>query len=74
MTGIGLADIAVVVILLLTIGAAAAYIVKAKKSGVKCIGCPASGNCASKGSCSSSGCSCNCTGENKASCHADTKE
>ena len=27
------------------VGGAVSYIVKAKKSGVKCIGCPAGGNC-----------------------------
>lgn len=27
---------------------AAAYLIKAKRSGVKCIGCPAGGNCSSK--------------------------
>ena len=29
------------VILILIVGGAAAYLVKAKKSGVKCVGCPA---------------------------------
>lgn len=33
-------------ILLLVIGSAVAYIVRAKKSGVQCIGCPACGKCA----------------------------
>lgn len=43
------------------IGAAVNYIHKSKKQGVKCIGCPAAGTCASKngqmscsGSCQSS--------------------
>ena len=27
---------------------AAAYLIKAKRSGVKCVGCPAGGNCSSK--------------------------
>ena len=31
------------------IGGAVAYIVKAKKSGVKCIGCPAGGSCSGSG-------------------------
>lgn len=35
----------VAVILALIIGSAAAYLIKARKSGVKCIGCPAGGNC-----------------------------
>lgn len=42
-------DLMIVIILLLIIGAAMRYIVKAKKSGVKCIGCPAGGSCSRKG-------------------------
>ena len=38
-------DIIIAIVLLVIIGGAAAYIVKAKKRGVKCIGCPYSGNC-----------------------------
>ena len=47
-----MANLIVVGILLLAVGAAAAYMMKAKKSGVKCIGCP-SGGCrsGSKGGC-----------------------
>ena len=40
-----MADIIAVLILLILIGCAVGYIVKAKRSGVKCIGCPAGGNC-----------------------------
>ncbi|MDE6406114.1 MAG: FeoB-associated Cys-rich membrane protein [Lachnospiraceae bacterium] len=36
-------------ILLVIIGAAAAFLVKAKKSGARCIGCPDSGHCCGKG-------------------------
>ena len=36
-----------VIVLAVLIGSAAAYIIKAKKNGVKCIGCPAGGNCPS---------------------------
>lgn len=50
-------------IVLIIIGAAVAYIVKEKKRGVKCIGCPAGASCAGKCS-SQTGCS---------GCHADTK-
>lgn len=32
-------------IIIAIIAAATIYIVKAKKRGVKCIGCPAAGNC-----------------------------
>ena len=39
--------IAVFVIIIL-VGSAAAYLVKAKRSGVKCVGCPAGGSCSGK--------------------------
>ena len=44
-----MADIIVTIILVVLIGGAVTYIVKAKKSGVKCIGCPAGGNCPGSG-------------------------
>ena len=44
-----MADIIAVLILLILIGCAVGYIVKAKKSGVKCIGCPAGGSCPGSG-------------------------
>ena len=54
-------DIILVVVVLLILGLAVLYIVRAKKKGVKCIGCPngstSSGNCA--------GCSGNCCGKPK---------
>lgn len=43
-----MSNVIAVIILILVIGAAVAYIVRAKKKGAKCIGCPASGNCAMK--------------------------
>ena len=55
------ADWIVIAVIVLIIGAASAYIIKAKKSGKKCIGCPNSGICGhakandKKGSC---GCGC----------------
>ncbi len=39
-------DYIVIALLLLVIGGAVAYIIKAKKSGQKCIGCPYSKDCA----------------------------
>ena len=42
-------------VLVLILGAAALYVYRSKKHGVKCIGCPSAGNCG-KGSCD--GCSC----------------
>lgn len=56
-----MADILVLLVLLLTVGAAAAYIIREKKKGVKCIGCPAAASCAHN----CSGCS--------GGCHADTE-
>lgn len=47
-------------VLLIIIAAAIGYIVKAKKSGQKCIGCPSGSTCSKKGG--SSSCCC-CTQE-----------
>ncbi len=62
-----------IVVLVAVIGGAVAYIVKAKRNGVKCIGCSAGGNCGRKkdapmqggcgscsgcNSCSNGGCGC----------------
>ena len=58
-----LTDGIVLLAILLIVGGAVAYIIKAKKSGKKCIGCPDSsfcasggcgGNCSACSSCSSS--------------------
>ena len=38
-------NIIAVLVLAVLIGGAAAYLVRAKRSGVKCVGCPARGNC-----------------------------
>ena len=46
------ADYIILVIVSLMLGLAIVYIVKARKSGQKCIGCPHSKSC-------SGGCSCN---------------
>lgn len=40
-----MADIIIVAILLVIVGAAVSYIIKEKKRGVKCIGCPSAGTC-----------------------------
>lgn len=39
-------DAIVIIILAIIIGCAVAYMVRAKRRGVKCIGCPAGGSCA----------------------------
>ena len=54
------ADYIVLAIIALAIGGAVAYIIRAKKSGQKCIGCPYSKSCSSKG-----GCSCGCSEDDK---------
>ncbi len=59
-----MANFIVVGILILTIGAAIIYIIKEKKRGTKCIGCPASCNCSSKSNGHSECCG----------CHSDAKE
>lgn len=51
----GYGEIIAIIAVVLVIGGAVAYIIKAKKSGKKCIGCPDSSSCSGKcsGSCSS---------------------
>ena len=46
-------DVILIIVLAAIIGGAIMYIVKAKKKGVKCIGCPSGGTCSGK----CSGCS-----------------
>jgi len=58
-----LADFIAIAVIALIIGAATLYIIKAKKSGKKCIGCPDGCSCSSKKSADGeSACSscCNC--------------
>ncbi len=46
-------DFIIVLIILLIVGVAVAYIVREKKRGVKCVGCPSGGICphSAKGKC-----------------------
>lgn len=44
----GMVDIVLVLFLVLLIGGAVAYVLREKKNGAKCIGCPASGACGGK--------------------------
>ena len=46
-------SIIIAIIILVIVGLAAAYVIKEKKAGKKCIGCPYSGECAAK-------CKCDC--------------
>ncbi len=48
-----------VVIVVAIVALAVGYIIKAKKRGVKCIGCPDGGSCGAN-SCSGCGCGCGC--------------
>ncbi len=50
-------DIILIAIIAVILTAAAAYVIRAKKQGQKCIGCPHSG------SCGKDGCSCRCQSE-----------
>lgn len=59
-------DFIVIAILVLILGGAALYIYKAKKRGVKCIGCPDGATCSGHCSgCSGSCASCGCNAETK---------
>jgi hypothetical protein len=60
-----MANLIVIAIVLIIVGVAINYIVKAKKSGTKCIGCPAGGNCSGK-TYGHSDCGCGC--------HSDAKQ
>ncbi len=53
-----MANLIVILILVLVIGAAVAFIIREKKRGVKCIGCPNAGSCS--GNCG--GCPGRCSG------------
>lgn len=55
-------DIIVIAVIVLIVGGALAYIVKAKKNGKKCIGCPDSCSCAYK---SKGGCGCGRDGKDQ---------
>ncbi len=57
-----LENIIATVVLVAILGGAVAYLVKAKKSGQKCIGCPHSKTCASK---KNNGCGCIESDKNK---------
>ena len=51
-------DIFVILILLALAGAIVLYLIKAKKSGKKCIGCPYANDCSNKNKC-------NCNNKNQ---------
>ncbi len=66
-----MADLIIAAILLVIAGAAAGYIIKAKKNGVECIGCPSSGMCAHKHGKVSG---CDCGGKDSCGRNADPKQ
>ncbi len=53
-----LSDYIVIGVIALIVGAAVFYIVRAKRNGARCIGCPHSKSC-------SKGCGCSCGTDNK---------
>ena len=53
-----MADFIVGAILVVLVGAAIRYIIKEKKKGTVCIGCPSAGTCGAKNRPGSTGCSC----------------
>lgn len=55
-------DFIIIGVIIVIVGGAIAYIVKKKKSGAKCIGCPYSGECG-KASNKDNKCTCGCSGE-----------
>ena len=58
-------DIIAAIAIVLIVGAAVAYIIKAKKSGQKCVGCPYSKSCSGGcGSCAPKEENCTCHSEN----------
>ena len=57
-------DFIIIVVLAVILGGAIAYIVKAKKSGAKCIGCSVKGGCPHKKSHTACG-----SAEEQCSCH-----
>jgi len=52
-------DLITIIILILVLGGVISYIIKSKKNGAKCIGCPSGGCCPSN-----SKSQCNCKKEN----------
>lgn len=44
-------SIVIAIIILVIVGPAAAYVIKEKKAGKKCIGCPYSNECSAKNKC-----------------------
>ena len=50
-------DLIIAAVLIVMLGLAAAYVIRAKKKGQKCIGCP-NGSCGKGAECSDCACAC----------------
>ncbi len=71
---LNLPNILALLVIALIVGGAIAYVIKAKRSGKRCIGCPDSSNCHSdscNGSCKSCHGSCHCQ---KTEDHSDSAQ
>lgn len=66
-------NLIVIAIIVLVLGASIAYIVKEKKKGVRCIGCPAAGSCQSHQNKKHSESGCGGGSNCGSGCHADAK-
>lgn len=62
-------DLIVIVVIIAIVGGASLYIVRERKCGVKCIGCPAGATCPNSGKCSGT-----CGGHTEAGCSCHTDE
>jgi len=58
----------VILIVVVIVGAAVIYIVREKKRGVKCIGCPSASTCPNSGRCTGS---CDSGEKTECSCHTE---
>lgn len=63
-------DVVVTLILVLLVGSALMYIIKSKKNGVKCVGCPSGGNCCSCHHAQDTASPCG-SGNSSCGCHTD---
>ncbi len=61
-------EIIAILIIVLVIGLALLYVIKAKKKGMKCIGCPNSSSCANRKGGENKNCNGDCT---SCSCSSD---
>ena len=55
-------DLIAIIVIAVVLSLAVGYIIKTKKKGIKCIGCPLGANCPSS---KKGNCSCGCTDEDK---------